>query len=104
MDGQGLLGPELTAMDTLKNNEVSAVLTGSQIRAARGLLGWTISELAERASISYAALQRAEAIDGLPNMQVRNLQAIKTTFEKAGVIFLDGDYSGRGGPGVRLRK
>ena len=49
-------------------------------------------------------MQRAEAVDGVPNMQVRNLASIKTTFEKAGIIFLDGDYTGRGGPGVRLRR
>jgi hypothetical protein len=54
--------------------------------------------------LSFATVQRAEAIDGMPAMTAKNLMTIKTTFEKAGIVFLDGDYAGRGGPGVRLRK
>ena len=46
--------------------------------------------------------ERAEAVDGTPHMQVRNLAALKAALEKTGLIFLDGDYSGRGGAGVRL--
>lgn len=79
------------------------VLTGSQIRAARALLRWSAHELAERSGISYAALQRAERVDDMPNMQTRNLLAIKTTLEAGGVEFVDGTYSGHGGPGVRMR-
>jgi hypothetical protein len=82
------------------------VLTGSQIRAARGLIRWSSRELAAAAGISYAALQRAEAVDGMPNMQTKNLAAIKRTLEKAGIVFLDGPIPGLAGtgPGVRLRK
>jgi transcriptional regulator with XRE-family HTH domain len=93
----------LTARNVLEIQGGTAVLTGSQIRAARALLGWKITELAEKAGISYAAVQRAEAVNSVPNMQVRNLAAIKTAFEKAGIVFIDGDYAGRGGPGVRLK-
>lgn len=84
--------------------ESSAVLTGAQIRAARALLKWSAAELAEQSGLSYAAVQRAEAVDGMPNMLTRNLAAIKATFESAGVEFMDGHYAGDGGPGVRLRK
>lgn len=83
--------------------EFASVLTGSQIRAARALLKWSAQELAGRSGISYAAIQRAESVDDLPNMQVKNLAAIKSVLEKAGCQFLDGPYSGDGGPGVRLR-
>lgn len=79
------------------------MLTGSQIRAARALLKWSGKELAERSGVSYPALQRAEAVDEMPNMHSRNLAAIKSALEAAGVQFLDGPYSGDGGPGVRLR-
>jgi transcriptional regulator with XRE-family HTH domain len=82
---------------------LAAVLTGSQIRAARALLKWSAHELATKSGISYAAIQRAEQADDLPNMQVKNLAAIKGVLEKAGCQFLDGPYSGDGGPGVRLR-
>lgn len=83
--------------------EFAAMLTGSQIRMARALLKWSAQELADRVGMSYAAIQRAEKVDDLPNMQVKNLAAIKGTLEKAGCQFLDGPYSGDGGPGVRLR-
>ena len=83
--------------------EVRAVLTGSQMRAARALLNWSAADLAERCGVSYNTIQRAERSDEMPNMQSRNLLAIKTALEQAGVEFIDGSYSGAGGPGARLR-
>lgn len=84
--------------------ELAPVLTGSQIRAARALLKWSGQTLAEKSGVSYPALQRAERTDEMPNMQVRNLAAIKAALETGGVIFFDNSYSGDGGPGVRLRQ
>ncbi|MDI6026723.1 helix-turn-helix transcriptional regulator [Corticibacterium sp. UT-5YL-CI-8] len=83
--------------------DFAPMLTGSQIRAARALLKWSGRDLAERSGVSYPALQRAEAVDDMPNMQTRNLAAIKTALESGGALFIDGPYSGDGGPGVRLR-
>lgn len=83
--------------------DFAPMLTGAQIRAARALLKWSGRDLADRAGVSYPALQRAEAVDDMPNMQTRNLAAIKSALEAAGVVFIDGPYSGSGGPGVRLR-
>lgn len=81
----------------------ASVLTGSQIRAARALLKWSGRELAERCGVSYPALQRAEAVDDVPNMQVRNLMAIKQALEAGGVAFLDAGENRDGGAGVRLK-
>jgi transcriptional regulator with XRE-family HTH domain len=83
--------------------ESTPMLTGAQIRAARALLKWSGRELSERCGVSYPALQRAESVDDMPNMQTKNLAAIKAALETGGVQFLDGPYSGDGGPGVRLR-
>lgn len=83
--------------------EGRAVLTGSQMRAARALLGWSANDLAERCGVSYNTIQRAERVDDMPNMQSRNLAAIKSALEAGGVEFIDGQYTGAGGPGVRLR-
>ncbi|MDQ0560497.1 hypothetical protein QO004_002281 [Rhizobium mesoamericanum] len=33
-----------------------------------------------------------------------NVASVLTVLRSAGIIFLDGDYSGHGGPGVRLAK
>lgn len=88
---------------TAPSVDFAPMLTGAQIRAARALLKWSGRDLADRCGVSYPALQRAEAVDDMPNMQTRNLAAIKSALEAGGVVFLDGPYSGNGGPGVRLR-
>ena len=85
------------------SHESAVMLTGAQIRAARALLRWSAQELAGKCGVSYASIQRVEGADGVPNMQVKNLMAIKAALERGGVEFLDGPYSGSGGPGVRLR-
>lgn len=79
------------------------VLTGTQIRAARALLNWSGSDLARESRVSHQAIHRAEQTDGVPNMLIKNVIAIKTTLERNGVVFIDGAYSGDGGPGVRMR-
>ena len=40
----------------------------------------------------------------MPGMNARTLLKMKQAFEAAGVEFIDGPYSGSGGPGVRLTK
>lgn len=82
----------------------SVLLTGRQIRMARAALDWSAHDLAAKTGIGYSAIQRAESTEGMPSMHTRNLAKIKVTLERAGVVFVDGDYSGRGGVGVRLRK
>ena len=83
---------------------MAPILTGSQIRAARALLAWTAADLAERAGVSYATVQRAEQTGGIAKMLVKNLVAVKAALEAGGVEFIDGPYQGEGGPGVRLRR
>ena len=80
------------------------MITGRQIKMARAALGWSAHTLADKTGIGYGAIQRAESAEGMPDMRTRNLATIKAVLEKGGVIFIDGDYSGKGGPGVRLRK
>ena len=79
------------------------MITGIQIRAARALLGWSASRLAINAGVSYPTVQRAESVDGIPNMRTGSLAALQNTLQIAGIEFLDGSYTGTGGPGVRLR-
>jgi DNA-binding transcriptional regulator YiaG len=88
--------------DALLQHERS-MLTGTQIRAARAILKWSTRDLADKAMIGIATVHRAEAVDDVPGMNARTLMKLKATFEQGGVVFLDGPYSGSGGPGVRLR-
>jgi predicted transcriptional regulator len=75
-----------------------------QIKAARAMLDWSQSELAERSGVSEPTVKRLEASDGELGGRAGTAQKIIDALVDAGAEFLDGDYSGSGGPGVRLRK
>jgi transcriptional regulator with XRE-family HTH domain len=70
-----------------------------QLRAARGLLGWSQSELAGRAKLSVPTVKRFES--GAVNVSDEAQTKLKRAFEDAGVIFID---ENGGGSGVRFRK
>lgn len=78
------------------------MLTAEQVRAARALLRWDQSVLAERAAVSVETIKRLERMDG-PLLETRSstLAAIELALVAAGVIFIaeNGD-----GPGARLKK
>ncbi len=66
---------------------------------ARSALRWTAQELAEKAGIGWATVQRMEQGDGVPTASAKNLDAVQRALESAGVIFTNG-----GEPGVKLRR
>jgi transcriptional regulator with XRE-family HTH domain len=76
------------------------MLTIEQIRAARGLLGWSQSKLAERAGLSLPTVKRVE-IDLGPRVSEEARNKLRRALEFAGVEFID---ENGGGPGVRLKK
>jgi transcriptional regulator with XRE-family HTH domain len=71
-------------------------MTPPQIRAARGLLNWTVQELAEKAGVHRNTISNVEA--GRYAGDAETLAAIRHALESAGVEFTDGKW-----PGVRLR-
>jgi transcriptional regulator with XRE-family HTH domain len=73
------------------------MILGTQVRAARALLGWTVRDLAHSAAVSISAVNSLEGGAGPPAINAKKLSAIQTTLEAAGIEFLDG-----GAPGVRL--
>jgi transcriptional regulator with XRE-family HTH domain len=76
------------------------MLTVEQLRAARGLLGWSQSKLAARAGLSLPTVKRVETDLGLRvSDEARN--KLQRALESAGVEFID---ENGGGAGVRLRK
>ncbi len=75
-----------------------SVVTSAQIRAARGLLNWTVRDLAEKAGVHRNTVTRTETEETGPGHAVA---AIRAALETAGVIFIE---ENGGGPGVRLRK
>jgi hypothetical protein len=76
-------------------------LAGSQIRAARVLLRWTVNDLAREAALGRNTILRAEVADDQTSLTAANDLALRRALETAGVEFIDEDG---GGPGVRLRK
>jgi transcriptional regulator with XRE-family HTH domain len=71
-----------------------------QLRAARGLLGWSQSKLADRAGLSLPTVKRVEAGLGVHvSDEARN--KLQRALESAGVEFIE---ENGGGQGVRLRK
>jgi len=76
------------------------MITSEQIRGARAMLGFTQAELATAAGISTTGLNNIER--GTADPKASTLRSIQDALEAAGVIFIEGAYSGTGGPGVRL--
>jgi transcriptional regulator with XRE-family HTH domain len=76
------------------------MITGAQIRAARGLLNLSVAELAERTGLAVNTIRRAEATNHVPVMTPANLRLLVLTFEDAGVLFIPADACG---PGVRFK-
>jgi transcriptional regulator with XRE-family HTH domain len=71
------------------------VITIEQIRAARGLLGWSQSELASRAGLSVPTVKRLEGGFG-PKVSDAACTKLRKAIEAAGIKFIDED----GGAGV----
>jgi transcriptional regulator with XRE-family HTH domain len=69
----------------------------AQIRAARGLLGWSQAQLAEAAGVSRATVNRAETIA----VSAAATTGLVEALQKGGIIFVEENGEG---PGVRLRK
>lgn len=67
------------------------------IRAARGMLNWSILALAKEAGLSVSTVKRME-MGGLQPVSFQAYMQVRTTFEAAGICFLNDN-----GRGVGLR-
>lgn len=76
-------------------------LTAHQIKAARGALGWSVQDLADRAGVGTATISRYELASAVPKSRKGNLEKIRATFEGAGIEFI-GSFDDR--PGIRIGK
>jgi len=76
------------------------MITGGQVRAARGFLKWSVPELSRLSGVSTPTIHRLEQIDGLAPTRMNTMLDIKRAFEEAGVEFIGTPDHG---PGVRLK-
>jgi predicted transcriptional regulator len=76
------------------------MITSEQIRAARGLLGWSQAHLALQAGVGLMTIKRMEAHPGRVAGTVDSVLKVQGALEKAGIRLINADKNG--GPGVRL--
>ena len=67
-------------------------ITAEQVRAARGFVGWSQSDLAQAANIGRVTISDFEA--GKRRPRATSLNAIRAALEAAGVEFTNGDKPG----------
>jgi transcriptional regulator with XRE-family HTH domain len=76
------------------------MLSSNQIRAARALLGWSGTDLADLSGVGITTLRRYELQRGIPSANTSVLMLIKKTLESAGIEFTGDPLVN---PGVTLR-
>jgi transcriptional regulator with XRE-family HTH domain len=77
------------------------MITGAQLRMARGYLRWSAKELADKAGVAESTIKRMEQDDGFPIARGANIEAVYKTLADAGIMFVP---ENGGGVGIRLRK
>lgn len=75
--------------------------TGSQLRAARNAVHWSLEELAQRSRVSLRTLIRYEQHDGVPSSRGGNLEEVIATLEGAGIEFIGTPDDA---PGIRIHR
>jgi PAS domain S-box-containing protein len=83
-----------------KSDPAPQQLNGALVRAARGLLNWSIQDLADASSVSVSTVRRIEEHDGVPSVRSDMIDAIGHALRKNGVEFVGLPDSG---PAVRLK-
>ena len=63
------------------------MISSSQIRAARALLGWSGQKLAVKSGVGVATLRRYELQEGIPAANTSVLLTIKECLENHGIEF-----------------
>ena len=76
------------------------MLTGAQIRMARGYLNWPVAKLEEMSGVSATTIKRMEKSEGVPKTMTDKLAEIRRALEAAGLEFIP---ENGGGAGVRVR-
>ncbi len=77
------------------------MISGAQIRMARGYLKWSAKRLADEARIAESTVKRMESEDGFPSAHGGNIEAVYKVLTGQGIEFIS---ENGGGAGVRLHK
>ena len=77
------------------------MISGAQIRAARGLLGLSSKQVSSLTDVSWATIKRFEDAHGIPPSRSGTLERVKAALEAEGIEFIGDPITS---PGVRLRR
>lgn len=69
-------------------------MTRGQCRAARGLLGWTLTDLANASEVNLNTISKFERGDNTPRPST--LKVLQRALEDAGIEFIPGNGKGAG--------
>lgn len=75
------------------------LITGHQMRAARGALNWSVQRLADETGLGTATIVRYEQSEGVPRSRKDGVELIKSALETAGIEFVGTPDDG---PGIRI--
>lgn len=76
------------------------LLTGALIRGARGILNWSVRDLADAAGVTPAVVRRFEEFDGPPPRQREGLGSIWNALQQSGIELV---VSAKDNAAIRLR-
>lgn len=76
------------------------LISSSQIRAARAILGISAEELSQLSTVPHRTVQRFETAPAIPPSRSGTLERVKAALEEAGIEFIGDPITS---PGVRLR-
>lgn len=82
-----------------RDGKPDAGLTDAQIRGARGILAWSVSDLAHASGVSVSTVRRLEEGDA-KSVRYSSRLLVRQALEKAGIVF---SFSADGKPGIRPR-
>jgi transcriptional regulator with XRE-family HTH domain len=82
-------------------NRAFKLTTIRQVKAARALLGWSQSDLAQYSGISEPTIARLESSDGEIGGRGETVRKIQSALENHGIEFIEENGTGEG---VRFRK
>ncbi len=77
------------------------MIEASQVRAARALIDWSQTKLADAAGVPVSLVERLET-EAAGHLADEAIDKLRAALEAAGVVFIPKD--GGGGIGVRLRE
>jgi GAF domain-containing protein len=79
---------------------IEPIMTAAQVRAGRGMVNWSVRELAEAAGVAPITVKRLEAKDDVLGVSADSAKAVRTALEQSGVEFV---FEPGIRPGVRPR-